>query len=181
MPLLSYLYHMKIEEIKTKEYNAYYGKYISTLPKGSELRAGFEAGHSTTVHFFNELPKNKLDFRYAHDKWSIKEVFQHLIDSERILIYRCFRIARHDKTALAGFDQNTYVDPSQASQKSIEALSNEFAATRAASISILNSVSDDDLQTLGHANGAIMSARSAAAIIIGHYFWHKDIIKKRYL
>ena len=81
-------------------------------------------------------------------KWCIKEILQHLIDTERIFMYRCFRIARNDKTALAGFDQNIYVDPSSAVNKSIEILLDEFRVVRESSISLLNSLSDENLNIL---------------------------------
>ena len=172
---------MIIQEIQSNEYDHYYGRYIKMLSQNLGLIEGFESGASTLLHFIHHLPSEKLNFRYAKGKWSIKEVLQHLIDTERIFIYRCFRIARHDQTSLAGFDQNIYIDPAKASQKSLKVLSKEYECVRAASISLLGSLSDDDLKCIGHANQTPMSARAAAAVIIGHEIWHMEIIKKRYL
>jgi len=98
-----------------------------------------------------------------------------------VLRYRCFRIARNDKTPLAGFDQNIYIDPSGASNKSLSSLLNEYAQTRDSSIALLNSLTEDDLKRKGEANGGDMSARAAAFTIIGHEIWHMEIIANRYL
>ncbi len=172
---------MRIRDIVPNEYDGYYGRYIAKLRPDTELRQRFETGKSELIDFFDSVPEEKLDHRYAPNKWTIKEVFQHMIDSERIFIYRCFRIARRDETALAGFDQNEYITPSGASQKSLETISLEFRVTREASITLLDSLHDDDLRSIGNANGASLSARAAAAVIIGHNIWHREIIKERYL
>ncbi|MEM9869328.1 MAG: DinB family protein, partial [Bacteroidota bacterium] len=98
-----------------------------------------------------------------------------------IFMYRCFRIARNDKTELAGFNQNEYVEPSGASKKNMEQLLAEFQAVRQSSISLVTSFTNTDLQNVGIANGAAMSARAAAFTVTGHEIWHMDIIKERYL
>lgn len=172
---------MKTTDISASEFDPYYGRYIYKVSDEVTLRKGFEEGISTVVEFFRTIPADKLDHRYEPDKWSIKEIIQHLIDTERIFIYRCFRIARRDKTSLAGFDQTTYMKPSSADHKKLDDLLSEFAAGRANSIAILNSLSDDDLKAIGESNSTSMSARAAAFTIIGHDIWHMEIIKKRYL
>jgi hypothetical protein len=90
-------------------------------------------------------------------------------------------MARHDKTPLPGFEQDDYIVPSQAKNKSIESLVEEFKAVRQSFIALLNSLSNEDLQSLGTANGNVMSARAAAFIVLGHNQWHMNIIKERYL
>ncbi|WP_405207370.1 DinB family protein [Aquimarina sp. LLG6339-5] len=167
--------------LSSKEYDEYYGRYIDKSSPEQDLREGFEIGKDDVIDFFRSIPQEKQEYRYDINKWSIKEVLQHLIDTERIFIYRCFRIARNDKTSLAGFDQNIYIDPSGANQKSMNELIGEFEIVRKNSISFLNSINDDQLMYIGNANGGKMSARAAAFTIIGHEIWHIDIIKERYL
>ena len=133
------------------------------------------------MYFFKSIPKEKLEYKYADDKWTIKEVFQHIIDTERIFMYRCLRIARHDKTALAGFEQNDYIIPSKANSKSIESLLEEYRTTRQYSIVLLKSLSDEDLKYIGQASDNVMSARSTAFSTIGHEIHHVNIIEERYL
>lgn len=168
-------------DLSTSEFDSYYFRYIDKLSNTTSLRKGFETGKDNIINFFKSVPEEKLTYRYEPEKWSIKEVLQHLIDTERIFIYRCFRIARHDKTNLAGFDQDIFIKPSQADAKSIESLLNEFIINRNHSISLLNTLTDEDLCFIGTASGKAMSARAAAFTIIGHDIWHIDVIKNKYL
>lgn len=172
---------MKRSELKPSEFNPYYGNYINKLSEHIDLISSYEEGKSFVVNFFNSIPQEKLDFRYEPNKWSIKELLQHLIDTERIFMYRCLRIARNDQTPLAGFDQNIYIEPSNAKDKSIKDLMNEFRINRDNSIVLLKSLTDTNLKNIGNASGSDLSARAAAFIIPGHDIWHIEIIKERYL
>lgn len=172
---------MKKTAILSNEYDAYYERYINKLPNHITLIDSFSEGTTKVYDFFNSIPENKLDHRYKPEKWSIKEILQHIIDTERIFMHLCFRIARRDTTPLAGFDQNLYISPSNASNKSINELLDEFKINRMNSIQLLNSLSDDNLSFIGNANGTGMSARAAAFVIPGHDIWHIEIIKERYL
>ncbi len=168
-------------ELSTSEYHEYYKRYIDKLPEDIQLKKSFTDGMEIVYNFFNSIPKEKLEYRYQPEKWSIKEVFQHLIDTERIFMLRCFRIARRDTTPLPGYDQNIYIKPSKANEKSIIELLDEFKVNRKNSIHLLNSLKDNDLEFIGYSNNHAMSARAAAFIIPGHDIWHIDVIKDKYL
>jgi hypothetical protein len=71
---------------------------------------------------------DKFDYRYAEGKWNIKEIIQHVIDTERIFGYRALRISRNDQTPLPGFDENYYVNNTEATARSIQDLLAEFSA-----------------------------------------------------
>ena len=172
---------MTKQDLVAEEFNPFYSTYINMLSNELDLIDGFEAGFKNVQDFFKSIPKEKLEYKYAVDKWTIKEIFQHIIDTERIFMYRCLRVARRDKTPLAGFEQNDYVMPSKANSKTIESLFEEYRVTRQYSIILLKSFSDEDLKYIGTASGNVMSARSAAFSTIGHEIWHMNIIKERYL
>ena len=172
---------MTVKDLNSSEYDTYYNRYIGKLSDDTELRKGFELRKQDVIHFFQSIPQDKLSYRYAEGKWSVKEVLQHLIDTERIFMYRCFRISRHDNTALAGYDQDVYVEPSNADEKSIESLLDEYRVTRDYSSNLLNSLSDVDLKYVGNSNGGPMSGRAAAFTILGHEIWHIEVIKNKYL
>jgi len=172
---------MKINELNVTEYDSYYQKYIDKVENNIELTYGFKSGNQKIINFFSLIPHEKLNHRYLPDKWSIKEVLQHIIDTERIFMHRCFRIARGDKTPLAGYEQNDYIFSSGSKNKTIDDLINEYSIVRQGSISLLNSLTNVNLGNLGEANGSIISARAAAFIILGHEIWHMDIIKELYL
>jgi uncharacterized damage-inducible protein DinB len=172
---------MTVQDLSEKEFHSYYGRYIYKIDESVNLREGFEIGNQSVAHFFSSIPSEKHLFRYERDKWTIKQVLQHLIDTERVFMYRCFRIARRDLTPLAGFDQNIYMDPANANEKSMDELLVEFQTGRLQSITMLKSFSDEDLAFVGDANGSEMSARAAAFTVIGHDVWHMEIIKSKYL
>ena len=172
---------MITKDLNPSEYNAFYKRYIDNVPEHLNLIEALDDGLNQVSRFFKAIPQDKLNYIYAAGKWSIKEVFQHIIDTERVFIYRCFRIARHDGTALVGFEQDDYIIPSNAKNKSIESLIEEYIAVRMYSLSVLKSLSEIDLEFIGIANGSKLSARSAAFIIAGHEITHVNVIKERYL
>ncbi len=172
---------MKKQDLNTTEYNDYIGSYINKIEATTELLSGYEADKKMVIDFFTAVPKDKLEYRYAPEKWTIKEVFQHIIDTERIFMYRLFRIARNDKTALPGFDQDIYIEPSAANAKSLNELITEFTITRAYSINVLQSLSDKNLQNMGTVSDSPISARACAFLLLGHSIWHIEVLKERYL
>jgi len=168
-------------DLHSSEFDSYYKRYIDKLLPNTELIQGFETGKDQVLQFFRQIPQEKHLHRYLPEKWSIKEILQHLIDTERIFMYRCFRIARMDSTPLAGYDQNIYIEPSGADQKTMDELLNEFVTNRKNSISLLVSLSNENLAFVGSSNGGKMSGRAAAFTIIGHDIWHMEVIKEKYL
>ena len=172
---------MTTSQLTPEEYHSYYKNYIDKVPKNQALLAGFYEGKKNIMAFFSAIPEDKLTYRYQSEKWTIKEVFQHIIDTERIFMYRCLRIARNDTTNLAGYEQDGYIIPSEANDKSIEDLLFEYETTKNNSIVILKSISDKNLSFIGNSSGSSMSARACAFIITGHEIWHTKVIQERYL
>ena len=172
---------MKKLELKSNEYNEYYGRYVELVTNETELISGLESDKIMVVDFFSSIPEEKLEYRYQPEKWTIKEMLLHIIDTERIFMYRLLRIARKDKTALAGYDQDIYIEPSEANSKSLEELIREFSVTRDYSLSLVKSISAKNLKNIGTASDSTISARACAFILLGHSLWHINIINERYL
>jgi uncharacterized damage-inducible protein DinB len=170
---------MNKDDLNPGEYNPYYGTYIKKT-SGLSLDSLKSSGEKT-ISFLKSIPSDKLEFRYAEGKWTIKEIIQHLMDAERIFTYRALRIARKDQTPLPGFEQDDYVLPSQANTRSIEDLVNEFTAIKAATVSLFDSFSDEMLKALGKASNSPVSVRAIGFIIMGHEIHHCEVIKERYL
>ncbi|WP_136480821.1 DinB family protein [Cognatitamlana onchidii] len=168
-------------ELNPNEYDVFYSTYIDKLHEESVLLELYERGMTQVVEFFKSIPKEKIAYKYEVGKWSVKEVFQHIIDTERVFMHRCFRISRHDSAPLAGFNQNDYIQPAQVHKKTLNALIEEYRAVRNNSIVFLKSVSKEDLTHIGNANGSAMSGRAAAFAVIGHERHHIQILKERYL
>lgn len=131
--------------------------------------------------FFRSIPPEKENYRYAEGKWTPKDILLHLIDAERIFAYRALRIARNDKTALPGFEENDYVIEANAEERSMESLLEEYFDVRKATISLFLSFSADALKRLGEASGFSVSVRAIGYIILGHEKHHANVIIERYL
>jgi uncharacterized damage-inducible protein DinB len=171
----------RIEKPKEAEYSPYAIQYIGLLPDDGlvldHLRKNFEA----TRAFLLSLPEDKLLYRYAADKWTVKEIVLHIADDERIYAYRALRFARNDRTKLPGFDQDEYTRYSGANQRTLDNLLDELATVRAATLSLFNGLGDDTLTRTGVASGNVMSVRAIAYHIAGHELRHMNIIRERYV
>ena len=111
----------------------YYQTYTKKVPKDDFVQA-LKDGAGEMLTFLQHLSEEKWNHRYAPEKWSIKEVILHIIDTERIFAYRALRFARKDKLDLLGFDQNNFIPPSKADTRSIMSLIEEYEAVRNATI-----------------------------------------------
>ena len=172
---------MTTADIKSTEFPNYFKRYIDKVSPETELRTGLADSLPRFKSLFEEIPEEKMNHRYAPNKWSLKEVLQHIVDTERVFSYRLFRIGRGDQTPLSSFDQDKYIQPSRADQKSKGELLDEYEAVRRSTISLANSLSDKDWKNIGTSSNHPMSARALAFIILGHEIWHCDIIQERYM
>ncbi|WP_104733692.1 DinB family protein [Hanstruepera ponticola] len=171
---------MIVLDLNTNEYHPYYKNYID-LAIGNELIGGLQASLNKTVTFLESIPDNKLEYRYADGKWTIKEIIQHLIDAEVVFAYRALRFARNDKTELPGFDENFYAEMSSANKKTKADLLSSYRALRLFTINLFNSFDSQTLQNIGTASNSKMSVRALGFVIIGHETHHCKVIKERYL
>jgi uncharacterized damage-inducible protein DinB len=163
------------------EYAPYTIIYIALLPEDGLILKHLEDNLHATAEFIRSLPEEKLSYRYADGKWTIREILAHLIDDERIYAYRALRFARNDQTELPGFEQDAYAIESRANERSRDDLLHEFASVRKSTIDLFNSFDDRVLTRSGVASGNVMSVRAAAYHIAGHELRHLNIIKERYL
>lgn len=171
---------MKITELQTHEYGAYYTNYIQ-LAQDYDLLKGLELSAHEFVSFFESIPVEKQEYRYAEGKWTAKEMVQHLLDTERIFAYRALSFAREDKTKLPGFEHNDYIEPSRANTRTIDDLLLEYKQLRASTLSLFKSFDKEMLSQIGNANNNPLSVRAIGFIIIGHETHHCNVFRERYL
>ena len=162
------------------EYAPYYGTYISKIKEATPLQA-LEQSLDDALLFFREFPEEKANHRYQPGKWSVKELLQHTIDTERIMAYRALCIARLDKTDLPGFDENAYVEALDMQDKALSELLEEYLTQRKATMSLFKGFDSEALLRKGIASGQPVSVRALAYIIAGHQKHHFEIVKERYL
>ena len=165
---------------QTTEYNPYYGKYLSLVPEGDVVDT-LGRQIEETLAFLRGLSEEQGDSRYAPDKWSVKEVVGHVLDSERIFGYRALRFARNDQTALPGYEQDDYVRAGNFDKRQLSELADEFEHLRRANLFMLRSLEEEAWLRRGLANDSEVSVRALAYIIAGHETHHMQIIREKYL
>lgn len=162
------------------EYNEYYETYASLVPE-TEIVPALENQVVEIQDIFAAISEEKGSFAYAEDKWTIKELLGHLIDTEKMFAYRALRIARADKTPIEGFEQNGYVENGNFNSRNLADLTEEFLLLRRTNLYFFKNLDDDAWLRTGTASGFPFSVRALAYISVGHVRHHLNILKNRYL
>ena len=162
------------------EFAPYYGKYTS-LVKGDNIIATLETQAERSQAAFGSLTETQSNFRYAPDKWSIRQMLGHVVDAERIFSYRALRIARGDQTPIEGFEQDDYVRNGPFEHCTLAELLDEFAVVRRATLLMFRSLPADAWTRRGIASNNEVSVRALAYIIAGHELHHIEVLNQRYL
>jgi hypothetical protein len=161
------------------EYAPSFEKYVALVP-GNDIVVTLEAQRLQMGQLFAARSERDGNFRYAADKWTVKEVVGHVIDSERIFAYRALRIARADLTPLSGFEQDDYVRAGAFGERTLANLVEEFMLVRGATSAFFHSLGEDVWLRRGIANKDEVTVRGLAFIIAGHERYHREILKERY-
>jgi DinB family protein len=165
---------------EASEHDVYYVRYISLVP-GSDILRTLAREPAETAALISRFTEEQGDYRYAPEKWSVKEVLGHLIDTERILSYRALRIARHDQTSIEGFEQDDYVRHGGFGNRTLAELSEEFQCIRRASLFLFRNLDAEAWMRRGVANQKEISVRALAYVIAGHELHHRRILRERYM
>ena len=171
---------MNSSTLQPTEYASYYSPYINALGNVNLLEE-LENSIQNFEEFLTQIPSEKHEFRYAEGKWTIKDIVQHLIDTERVLAYRSLRFARKVQTPLHSFDENEYVDATAANKRTLTDLLQEYKAVRLSTLYLFKSFSNEELIYTGIASNNSFTVRAIGFIIAGHQKHHQRIIAERYL
>lgn len=159
----------------------FYKRYINLVPDDGNLLIHLEDIFSETEELITPLSEEKMNFRYAPGKWTIKDMLVHMSDSERIFIYRALRFSRGDGTPLHGFEESLYAEYAGANEREKEDILREYSLVRESSIAFIESLSDDALNRKGVSNNNPASVRLLINLIYGHHKHHLNILRERYL
>ncbi len=165
---------------KPSSVNGWLDKYIALVSE-QDLITGFKNQTPESLQFYSSLTEEQLLYRYAEGKWNIKEIILHTIDTERVFGYRALRFARFDKTELPGYDHDDYVLKSNASERSIRSLLEEYAVARTATVALFSNFEASTMDNRGVANGVEMCVSALGFSILGHERHHLKIVRERYL
>lgn len=163
------------------EYNPWFDRYIQLVPGGEYLKT-LHKNTEDTVNFFESIPDNKHEYRYAEGKWTPKQILQHIIDTERVMIYRALVAARGDmKTVLHNMEEDEYAANADVSNVSMAELIDEFKTLRSSSEKFYAHLSEQAEALKAATETHPITARAVGYIIIGHTIHHIGTLKERYL
>ncbi len=161
------------------EYTAFYAAYVASVPPGNLVHL-LEKQADEAQALLDSVPEEQETFRYAPEKWSIREVVAHMTDAERVFAYRAFCISRGEETPLPGFDERAYIAGSSASGRALAGLLHEFIQVRGATAALYAFLPAEGWQRMGVANGDKVSVRALACITLGHAAHHLRVLRQRY-
>ena len=162
-----------------KDYPVYYQSYLNLIEEGDVISA-LKANHQAVLDFIEEIPRLKLNYFYSEGKWTVKQVINHIIDTERILSYRALRFARGDNQALLGFDENLYAANANLTNTNAQILADEFDSVRLSNILFFKQLSDKELLLKGKMASGEVSVLALGYFLCGHAQHHINVIKERY-
>lgn len=171
----------KIAKPTDIEYAVYYEPFLQKLPADINILKQLKDNATNLKLLLSSLNNQQLTTPYATDKWTIKDIVQHLTDFERVLVYRAMSFARNDKRPIPFFDENEYVKQANASKQSIKKLLKDYKAVRQSTLAFFDNQTAATLKRTGIASNYTMSVRACAWIICGHENHHINIIKERYI
>lgn len=171
---------LEISPPETGEYDAYYQGYIDRV-EGRQLSLILRQQRAQVLELLDGLSEERANYRYAPEKWSVKEVLGHLIDTERVFVYRAMSIARGEQQSLPGFDQDDYVRTGDFDRRTVESLKSEYETVRNASIAFFESLDTESWVKTGTANDVTVSVRAIGYIVPGHEAHHLSILHERYM
>ncbi|WP_316248016.1 alpha/beta hydrolase-fold protein [Hymenobacter sp. BT491] len=164
------------------QYPVYYDEsYYPRVPAGADPLELLEQQTAELQQLLGGLSEEQALTAYAPGKWSIKEMVQHLTDTERIFAYRALCIARGETQSLPGFDENTYAAESDANSRTLSELLAENEMVRKSSLALFRSFRPAQLDRVGLANNNPISVRALLYVLPGHEAHHINVLRERYL
>ncbi len=158
---------------------SYYHRYIERVPEGDIVRT-LAAQVEDSLRLIRAVPSEREGFRPAEDKWSIREVVGHVIDTERVMVYRALSFARADPAPLPSMEQDDWAGASNAAVRSLAELADELEAVRKATVVFFAGLDRSAADRTGTASGLEFAVRAFPWIIAGHELHHRGILREKY-
>jgi hypothetical protein len=170
---------MSIDRPKENEYAPFYAGYVARVPE-TEILDVLREQPKELKRIADSLTPDKERFRYAPDKWSVRQLFGHLVDAERFFGHRAFCISRGDKNPLPGWDENEYIAGSSYDSRPLAELVKDFSLLREANSRLFENLDAATWPREGVANGVKVTVRALAYVMTGHARHHLAVLKERY-
>jgi hypothetical protein len=157
----------------------YYFTYIDQVP-GDDPQAVLAAQLETAPALLSGISEEQSLHRYAPGKWSIRQLLNHVTDTERSLAFRALWFARGFDSALPSYDQEIAAAGAEADSIPWSAHVEEFRRVRLATVSLFANLPPAAWLRSGIASGNPFTVRALAFIIAGHFEHHRRILRERY-
>ena len=158
----------------------YYFTYIQRID-GDDVLGVLERQWQDALQFVPMISEERSLYRYAAEKWSIRELLNHITDTERTTAFRALWFARGFTSPLPSYDQNTAAGGARADSVPWAAHVEEFQYVRRSTISLFRNMPSDAWLRTGIASDNRFTVRALAYIIAGHFAHHITVLRERYL
>jgi hypothetical protein len=153
-----------------------YIQKVSEVDPIAALKGSLDALNAQLI----AIPEEAANATYAQGKWTVRQVFRHVIDTERIFAYRALCIARGDQQGLPSFDEGDYAREADATLSDLADLKDEFLLVRQSTVALFRSFSEYILHRSGTAGGGPVTVNALAYMMIGHWRHHAILLRDRY-
>lgn len=157
----------------------YFDRYIN-LCDDVELSAALQTSIDELDLSFIEKCELLGDKIYAPGKWTVKDILQHIIDTERIFCYRALAFARGESARLPSFEEDDYAKNANANGRSVKDLMEELKLVHESTKLMYQSFTPEMLKKEGMGFKGMYSVASIGFCIPGHQRWHINVIAERY-
>lgn len=158
----------------------YYFRYINQVSGDNPVNI-MESQLEEALALFAGISEEASLRRYAPEKWSIRQLLNHISDNERAFGFRALWFARGFDAPLPGYDQDVAAAGAGADAVSWAAHVQEFRVVRSATISLFRNMPAEGWTRGGIANDNFVSVNALAWMIPGHSAHHVTILRERYL
>jgi hypothetical protein len=162
------------------DYPPYYDRYYAQLPEVPVMKL-LEQQPAELQGLVAGLSEEQAEKAYAADKWNAKQVLGHLMDTERVMLYRALCISRGEQQALPGFDENDYVARAAFTKRTLKSLLEEYEVVRQNSLIFFRNLEAEAFSRRGVANNSPLTVNALLTMIAGHERHHLNLLKERYL
>jgi DinB superfamily len=165
---------------QVNEAATYYSRYIDLI-SGDDIVATLKSQLEDTKLFLTNISEEQSLKSYAPGKWTIRQMLNHVNDTERVFASRAFWFARGFPDALPSFDQDICVQAAGANDVLWTDLKNEFTNIRQSTISFFENLPTEAWMRTGVASNYPFTVNALSYIIAGHVAHHCNVIQERYL
>lgn len=165
---------------KPGDYASFYETYVALVPK-EDLITEIHDSLTEIFETLEAIPIHKNDYAYAEGKWTVKQMVQHMIDTERVFSYRATAFARGEQQGLPGFDENAYAAAADVKDRNFLEMKEELLILRRSVYFMFKGLTPEALASAGEANKNRITVNALGFIIVGHVRHHFSILSERYL